>query len=111
MAKEKPLFTVWTPVPDLGQITLLESGWNHIVKHDDMKGQLENVQDAVEEPLIVYVSPKDSNRLLFVSNTAARRGGKSPLTVIVDAPRQIVCTAFFNRHAEVPKGMVKKWPT
>jgi len=109
VAKDKALFTVWTPVPDLGQITLLESGWNHILlNHPEMAGELANVQDAVEEPKLVYVSPKDSSRLLFVSNIAAR--GASPLTVFVDQPDQIVCTSFFNKRAGVPNAMVKKWP-
>jgi hypothetical protein len=87
-----------TPLPSLPVVTLHRQTLDrHIsVNHPEMLGKVALVLATLENPSIIASGNPGTNNLVFVNHEETKANG-SPLVVVVNQPKAIVCTALYHR--------------
>jgi hypothetical protein len=94
----KALLVIPTPLPGLPQVTLYQDTWlDHIVKnHPYMAGKEKLVEVAAMNPTVIMVGTSNPSYRVFVNQQATTSSG-TPLIVIIDPAKEVICTALYNR--------------
>jgi hypothetical protein len=87
-----------TPLPSLPVVTLHRQTLDrHIsVHHPEMLGKVELVLATLENPSLIASGNPGTDNLVFVNQKETKVNG-SPLVVVVNQPKAIVCTALYHR--------------
>ena len=87
-----------TPLRALPVVTIHRQTLDrHIsVNHPEMLGKVELILATLENPSIIASGNPGTNNLVFVNEKETKANG-SPLVVVVNQPKAIVCTALYHR--------------
>jgi len=87
-----------TPLQELPLVTLHRHTLvRHIsINHPEMQGKEALVLATLESPSIIASGNPGTNNLVFVNHQETKANG-SPLVVVVNQPKAIVCTALYHR--------------